>query len=313
VQRWQGLDDVPADWPRSVVTIGVFDGVHRGHRAIIGRAVERARRLGAPTVVVTFDPHPTEVVRPGTHPPLLSTLDHRVELLGAEGVEAVCVLAFTRDLAAHTPAEFAEQVLADRLHAIQVVVGENFRFGNRAAGDTQTLTELGATLGFEVDAVPLVSGTGGAWSSTYTRALVAAGDVGAAALSLGRPHRIEGVVVHGEKRGRELGFPTANLSLTPHAALPADGVYAAWLVLAPYTAAAQRLPAALSVGTNPTFDGVGRRAEVYALDRDDLELYGEHVAVDVVARLRPTVRFEDVAELQQQMQRDTDAARDLLR
>lgn len=312
MQRWQGLDDVPTDWPRSVVTIGVFDGVHRGHRAIIGRAVEHAQRLGVPAVVVTFDPHPSEVVRPGTEPPLLSTIDQRVELLGGLGVEAVCVLGFTRELAALTPEQFARQVLADRLHAVQVVVGQNFRFGNRAAGDTQTLAELGATLGFEVDPVELVAGTGGVWSSTYTRGLVAAGDMTAATASLGRPHRVEGVVVHGNKRGRELGFPTANLATTDHAAIPADGIYAAWVVRRPYTSVEQRLPAALSVGTNPQFDGVERRVEAYVLDRDDLDLYGEHMAIDVMERVRPTLKFDSVEELVAQMTRDVDGIRALL-
>ncbi len=313
MQRWQELEDVPTGWPRSVVTIGVFDGVHRGHRITIGRAVEHAQRLGVPAVVITFDPHPTEVVRPGTHPPMLCTLDHRVELLGSLGIEAVCVLPFTRELAAKTPEQFAHDVLADRLHAVQVVVGENFRFGNRAAGDTQTLAELGATLGFEVDPVPLVAGTGGVWSSTYTRALIAAGDVEQAAVSLGRPHRVEGVVVHGNKRGRELGFPTANIATTPHPAIPADGIYAAWVVRHPYTPLEQRMPAALSIGTNPQFDGVERRVEAYVLDRDDLDLYGEHLAVDVVARVRPTLKFTTVEALVAQMHEDVAEIRDHLR
>jgi riboflavin kinase/FMN adenylyltransferase len=304
VQRWQDLDDVPADWPRTVVTIGVFDGVHRGHRLIVGRAVEHAQRLGLPPVVVTFDPHPSEVLRPGTHPPLLCTLDQRVELLGMLGVEAVCVLTFTPEFAAQSPESFARAILTERLRAAQVVVGQNFRFGNRAAGDTQTLTELGAAYGFEVDVVGLIAGTGGVWSSTYTRALVAAGDVEAAALSLGRPHRIEGVVVHGDKRGRELGFPTANLATTAHAAIPADGIYAAWLVRRPYTSLEQRLPAALSIGTNPQFDGLARKVEAYVLDRDDLDLYGEHLVVDVMERVRPTLRFDSVDALIEQMRRD---------
>ncbi len=312
MQRWQGLDDVPRDWPRSVLTIGVFDGVHRGHREIVGRAVEHAQRLGLPPVAVTFDPHPTEVVRPGTHPPLLCTLDHRVELLGLLGVEAVCVLPFNREFATLSPRQFAGTVLVEQLHAVQVVVGENFRFGNRAAGDTQTLSELGAELGFEVDAVPLVAGTGGVWSSTYTRALVAAGDVESAALSLGRLHRLEGVVVHGDKRGRELGFPTANLATTAHAAIPADGIYASWLVRHPYTSLEQRLPAALSIGTNPQFDGVVRKVEAYVLDRDDLELYGEHVAIDLVSRLRPTLVFASVDALVTQMSTDVRQIREQL-
>lgn len=311
VQRWQGLESVPQDWPGSVVCIGVFDGVHRGHRSIVARAVDKGAQLRLPAVVVTFDPHPSEVLRPGTRPSMLSTLDHRVQLLASLGVGAVCVLPFTRELSALTPEEFVHHVLVDRLRTKAVVVGENFRFGHRAAGDTQTLTELGARYGFEVDPVPLLSGTGGAWSSTYVRALVAAGDVAAAASSLGRPHRVEGVVVHGDERGRDLGYPTANLAVTAHAAIPLDGVYAGWLVRDPY-GTAQALPAAISVGTNPTFDGQQRRVEAYVLDRDDLQLYDEAVAVDFTARIRPMVRFDGVEELVAQMGRDVEQARVLL-
>ncbi len=312
MQRWQGLDDVPADQVRSVVSIGVFDGVHRGHRAIISRAVQRARAIGAPTVVLTFDPHPSEVVRPGTHPPLLSTIDQRCALLAELGVDAVCVLAFTHDLAALSPKAFVEDVIVARFRAAAVVVGANFRFGHRAAGDTQTLAELGAVHGFVVDAEPLVAGDGGVWSSTYVRGLVGAGDVASARASLGRPHRVEGRVVHGDKRGRGLGYPTANLATTPHAAIPADGVYAAHVVVAPYTSLEQSFPAAISVGTNPTFDGVERRVEAYVLDRDDLELYGAHVAIDFVARIRGQEKFDDIAALVARMAVDVDEARRLV-
>ena len=312
MQRWQGLDDVPADQVRSVVSIGVFDGVHRGHRAIISRAVQRARTIGAPTVVLTFDPHPSEVVRPGTHPPLLSTIDQRCALLAELGVDAVCVLAFTHDLAALSPEAFVEDVIVARFRAAAVVVGANFRFGHRAAGDTETLAVLGAVHGFVVDAEPLVAGDGGVWSSTYVRGLVGAGDVASARASLGRPHRVEGSVVHGDKRGRGLGYPTANLATTPHAAIPADGVYAAHVVVAPYTSLEQSFPAAVSVGTNPTFDGVERRVEAYVLDRDDLELYGAHVAIDFVARIRGQEKFDDIAALVARMAVDVDEARRLV-
>jgi riboflavin kinase/FMN adenylyltransferase len=315
VQRWQGLDDVPVDWPRSVVAIGVFDGVHYGHRTVVGKAVELAHRLGTPSVVITFDPHPDEVVRPGTHPPLLSTMDHRCALLADLGVNAVCVLPFTRDLASMSPSEFVDHVLIERFHAVGVVVGENFRFGHRASGDPETLQELGRENGFTAEAVPLLAGQGGVWSSTYVRGLIQAGDVRNAAYSLGRPHRVEGTVVHGDHRGRELGYPTANLQTTPHAAVPADGVYAARLIVAPYTAHETVYPAAVSVGTNPTFDGRERRVEAYALDRTDLDLYGAHVAVDFVDRIRGQVRFEGehaLTELVAQMARDVAEARRLV-
>ena len=318
MQRWQGLDDVPADQPRSVVAIGVFDGVHYGHRAVVGRAVDHAHRLGAPSVVVTFDPHPDEVVRPGTHPALLSTIDHRCALLAELGVDAVCILPFSREMALLSPEAFVDEVLVSRFHARVVTVGENFRFGHRASGDPETLAELGVARDFTVDAEPLIAGEGGVWSSTYVRGLVRAGDVASAAYSLGRLHRIEGTVVHGDHRGRELGYPTANLATTPHAAVPADGVYAARLVVAPYTEHAARHPAAVSIGTNPTFDGAERRVEAHVIDlhgSEDLDLYGAHVALDFVDRIRGQIRFDGpdaLADLVAQMADDVDATRRLL-
>jgi riboflavin kinase / FMN adenylyltransferase len=324
VTRFDALAEVPSDWPACVVTIGVFDGVHRGHRELIAAARHESRRreeadggTGArvPVVAVTFDPHPNEVVREGTHPAMLATVDHRVELLHDAGADAVVVLPFTREFAALTPEEFAEQVLAQRLHALAVVVGANFRFGHRASGTTSTLAELGMTLGFSVVVVDLVRGPvdGGdvAWSSTYVRQCVMEGDVEAAAAVLGRPHRVTGEVVHGDHRGRELGFPTANLALAEHAAVPADGVYSGWLVRRPAAVEQQRWPAAISIGTNPTFDGEERRVEAYVLDRDDLDLYGETVAVEFQTRLRPTLRFDSVDALVEQMTADVDRARAL--
>jgi riboflavin kinase/FMN adenylyltransferase len=312
VEIWRALDEVPADQPPSVVAIGVFDGVHFGHRVVVGKAVDLGRELGAPVVVITFDPHPDEVVRPGTHPGLLSTVEQRCALLESLGVDAVCVVPFTRELAGMSAQDFVDHVLVDRFHARAVTVGENFRFGHRASGDTETLAELGRERGFVVDAEPLLAGEGGVWSSTYIRGLIRAGDVASAAYSLGRPHRVEGVVVHGDHRGRALGYPTANLETMPHSAIPADGVYAARLVLSPYTAQEQSLPAAVSVGTNPTFDGVERRVEAYALDRDDLDLYGAHVAIDLVARIRGMERFADVEALVARMALDVDEARRLV-
>ncbi|MFN8169454.1 MAG: bifunctional riboflavin kinase/FAD synthetase [Candidatus Nanopelagicales bacterium] len=311
MEIWRALDEVPADQPASVVAIGVFDGVHFGHRVVVGKAVGLGRELGAPVVVITFDPHPDEVVRPGTHPGLLSTVEQRCQLMAALGVDGVCVVPFTRELASMTPQDFVDHVLVDRFHARAVTVGENFRFGHRASGDTETLAELGRERGFVVDAEPLLAGEGGVWSSTYIRGLIRAGDVASAAYSLGRPHRVEGEVVHGDHRGRELGYPTANLATTPHAAVPADGVYAARLVLAPYTADEQSLPAAVSVGTNPTFDGVERRVEAYVIDREGLDLYGRHVAVDFLERIRGQERFDDVDALVARMAIDVDEARRL--
>jgi riboflavin kinase / FMN adenylyltransferase len=310
MHRWQGLDDVPDGWGSSVVTIGNFDGVHRGHQRVVGRATEIAAELRLPVVVVTFDPHPDEVVRPGSHPPFLSSVRRRAELLAGLGVDAVCVLPFTREFSQLGPDEFVHAVLVDRLHAARVVVGEDFRFGHRAAGDVALLGELGEKYEFTVEGVPLVTDDGVRVSSSEIRSLLAAGDVAGAARDLGRPHRVEGVVVRGRRRGRALGFPTANLETLPHTAIPADGVYAGWLTsLGPSGEELDRWPAAISVGTNPTFDERERSVEAYALDRDDLDLYGTHVAVDFVARLRGMERFESVDDLVAQMHRDVDAAR----
>ncbi|RKS77408.1 riboflavin kinase/FMN adenylyltransferase [Motilibacter peucedani] len=305
MQVWRGVDAVPASHGPSVVTIGVFDGVHRGHRAVVSEVVAHARSRGAAAVVVTFDPHPLEVLRPELAPKALTTVDHRAQLLGEVGVDAVLVLPFDRELAGWSPERFVDDVLVGALGAAEVVVGEDFRFGARAAGDITTLRALGAERGFEVTALAPVGDTGHRWSSTYVRDRVALGEMEVAARALSRPHRLEGPVTHGDKRGRELGFPTANLGVGPHAAIPADGIYAGWL-LRPATG--QRLPAAVSIGTNPTFDGVARRVEAYVLGFDDrpeeLDLYDEHVAVDFVTRIRDTVRFTSIEALVEQMHRD---------
>ncbi len=311
--RWQGLDDVPRGWGPSVVTIGVFDGVHLGHQRIVRRAADLGAQLGLPVVVVTFDPHPDEVVRPGKHPPVLGSARRRAELLAGLGVDAVCVLPFTREFSELGPDEFVHAVLVERLHAARVVVGEDFRFGYRAAGDVALLAELGEKYDFTAEGVPLLADNGVRISSSQIRERLAEGDVAAAARDLGRPHRVEGVVVRGHRRGRSLGFPTANLETLPHTAVPADGIYAGWLIsLDPAGRELERWPAAISVGTNPTFDGRVRTVEAYALDRDDLDLYGAHVGVDFVTRLRDTLKFASVAELVTQMRIDVDDARRLL-
>ncbi|WUI04426.1 bifunctional riboflavin kinase/FAD synthetase [Spirillospora sp. NBC_00431] len=311
MRRWNGLDEVPADGGRSVVTIGVFDGVHRGHQRIVGTAAEQARQRGLRSVVITFDPHPDEVVRPGTHPPLLATTGRRVELLEGLGTDAVVVVPFTLELSKMPPDEFVHQVLVDRLHAAHVIVGEDFRFGHRAKGNVALLRELGEKYDFTTEGLPLVA-NGDTISSTYIRQRLDAGDVEAAARALGRPHRVEGVVVRGHQRGRALGFPTANLETLPHTAIPADGVYAGWLVCDSERYPGFRWPAAISIGTNPTFEGAGERTvEAYALDRDDLDLYGEHMAVDFTARIRDTLKFDSVEALVEEMHRDVARAREI--
>ena len=227
--RWQGLNEVPAGWGESVVTIGEFDGVHRGHQHIVARAAELGREHGLPVVAITFDPHPDEVIRPGSHPPLLCSTRRRAELLAGYGVDAVCMLPFTLEFSRIDPDEFVRTVLVEKLHASAVVVGEDFRFGHKARGDVQLLDKLGEKYDYTVEGLPLLVLDGVTISSTAIRALLDAGDVAEAARLLGRPHRVEGVVVRGHQRGRQLGFPTANVESPPHTAIPADGIYAGWL------------------------------------------------------------------------------------
>jgi riboflavin kinase / FMN adenylyltransferase len=314
VYRWYGLDDVPAGWGRCVVTIGEFDGVHRGHQRIVERAARAGKERGLPVVVITFDPHPDEVIRPGSHPPLLCSARRRAELLAGLGADAVLVLPFTLEFSRLDPGEFVRTVLVDRLHAAMVAVGEDFRFGHKAAGDVPLLAKLGEKYEFTTEGIPLLGADGARISSTSIRDLLAAGDVAAAAKALGRPHRVEGVVVRGHQRGRALGFPTANLETPPHTAIPADGIYAGWLAsLDEAGRDVERWPAAISIGSNPTFGEGERTVEAYALDRTDLDLYGMHAAIDFTARLRGTLRFDSVDALVEQMRRDVDQARELTR
>ncbi len=229
VYHWHGLAGVPSDCGQCVAAIGVFDGVHRGHQRVIARAGEIARSRNLPVVVITFDRHPDEVVRPGSHPPFLSTSRRRAELFAGLGADAMCVLPFTLEFSRMSPDEFVRGILAERLHVATVVVGENFRFGHRALGDVPLLAHLAEKYDFTAEAVPLLAMDSMTISSSYIREQLAVGDVDGAARALGRPHRVEGVVVRGQMRGRGLGFPTANLDTPPHTATPADGVYAGWL------------------------------------------------------------------------------------
>ncbi len=306
MQRWRGYDAAPSGWGRSAITIGVFDGVHRGHQEIIGHTVKRARDLGVQSVVVTFDPHPAEVVRPGSHPAVLTEPARKAELIEALGADVLCVIPFTPEFSRLPAEQFVHDVLVEHLHAALVVVGENFRFGHKAAGDEALLARLGRTFGFGVEDTPLIANDGTVFSSTYIRACVDAGDVVDAAAALGRPHRVEGVVVRGDQRGRELGFPTANLLCSRYAAIPADGVYAAWLVRR-----SQRHMAAVSIGTNPTFSGRERRVEAYALDFDG-DLYGERLAVDFVAWLREMRSYDGLEPLTAQISQDVTDTRTVL-
>ncbi|MCL3837438.1 bifunctional riboflavin kinase/FAD synthetase [Aeromicrobium duanguangcaii] len=306
---WKAVDGAPATTVPgpSAVTIGNFDGVHLGHQSLL--AATRAAAGDATTVAITFDPHPVAIFAPERAPKRLTTVERRIELLHQHGADHVRVLNFTPEMASWSPDEFVRAVILDQCHAKAVVVGEGFRYGSRASGSIETLQESGRQNGFTA-AESALAGDGVAFSSTRAREAVAAGEMERAAEILGRPHEVEGIVVEGDRRGRELGFPTANVPVDDSYAVPPDGVYAAWLVLADGT----RLPAATSIGTNPTFEGViGRRVESYVLDREDLDLYGRSVRVEFVARLREMVAYESLEALVEQMHRDVTAARAALR
>jgi riboflavin kinase/FMN adenylyltransferase len=321
VQRWRGQDEIPTDWGRCVLTIGVFDGVHRGHAELIARAVKTGRSRGVPTVLMTFDPHPMEVVFPGSHPAQLTTLTRRAELAEESGVDVFLVMPFTSDFMKLTPDRYIHELLVERLHVIEVVVGENFTFGKKASGNVDLLRRAGDRFGFAVEAMSLVAEHHQTetltFSSTYIRSCVDAGDVVAAAEALGRPHRVEGVVVRGEGRGKVLGFPTANVAPPMYSAIPADGVYAAWFTVlgrGPMMGTVipgERYQAAVSVGTNPTFSGRTRTVEAFVLDTA-ADLYGQHVAVDFIARIRGQMKFDSVGDLIAAMDADTDKARKIL-
>jgi riboflavin kinase/FMN adenylyltransferase len=307
MERWRGVDAIPDGWGRCVLTIGVFDGLHRGHQELVHACVSKARELGLPAVLMTFDPHPSEVVRPGSHPAELITLRRKAELAAELGIDAILVLPFTPVIAATDPETFVYDIIVKKLHAAAVMVGENFRFGYRNAGDVALLRQLGSKFGFTTQGVGLVSKDTLTVSSTLIRASVDAGDVHAAAEALGRPHRVEGIVVHGEGRGgTELGYPTANLDVVPHGAIPADGVYAGWFLLGD-----RRSQTAISIGSNPTFSGRVRTVEAFVLDEGG-NFYGRRVALDFVERLRGMVKYEGVEALIEQIGRDVEQTREVL-
>lgn len=314
MHRWTDPSATPEALRPCVLTLGNFDGVHRGHRAVVAALVEAGHRLDLPAVAVTFDPHPVAVLRPDEAPELITPGPQRDELLADTDLDGLLVLDFTAEFARQTPEEFVRSVFVDALGARCVVVGRDTRFGYRNSGDVDTLRELGERFGFEVVALDDV-GEGERFSSSVVRRALADGDVAEAARVLGRPHRVVGTVVHGNHRGRELGFPTANLSADSLGLVPLEGVYAGWLTRLdlPDDATDRTMPCAVSVGTNPTFDTQDRRTvEAYVLDRDDLDLYGETVMVELTAHIRPTLRFESIEELTEAMTQDVARCRELL-
>lgn len=292
------VDAVP-----SAVTIGNFDGVHRGHRTLVHRAVDAALRNGLRSVVITFEPHPAAVLRPGSEPPRLQSLEQRLEALEDLGVELTLVLAFTQELSALTADEFVAQVLVEGVGAATVVVGTNFRYGHRAAGDIVHLSEAGERHGFAVEAVGLLALDGDQVSSSAIRRAVADGEVEAAARGLGRPFALRGEVVAGDGRGRTIGIPTANLAVDTSVVVPADGVYAGRVTLDGVS-----YPAVTNVGQRPTFEGTGTTVETHLLDAE-VTLYGRVIEVTFEHRLRGERRFDGPDELVQQIHDDIARAR----
>lgn len=315
---WNSLDEVPTDLPRTVVTLGNFDGVHRGHREVLRRVVELARARDALAVAVTFTPHPRAVHHPEVpHVDIISP-EQRVVLLDEAGLDAVLLQRYTLEFADQSPEEFVRGMLVHGLHAAVVVVGHDVRFGRGNTGDVAEMVRLGARYGFDVEAVEEFPAEHGAeperrCSSTWVREALAAGDVAQAAAVLGRHHVLTGEVVHGFARGRELGFPTANLETDVQGMIPADGVYAGWV----HDAHGGVWPAAISIGSNPTFEDVSRVVEAHVIDRhdervEDFDLYGQHIEVEFVARLRGMVAYEGVEKLVAQITQDVDEARAIL-
>lgn len=296
----------PAD---SVVTIGVFDGVHRGHHALIDRARHLAREHGLRGVAVTFDRHPMEVVRPGSQPRYLQTLDRKVTALLAEGLDLVHVVTFDYEFSQQSAEEFIQRTLAGPVRARRVVVGVNFRFGHGAEGDVAVLADWGAQLGFEVEGVALQQVDGVEISSSEIRDRIARGEVEWAREGLGRPHVLEGAVVKGEARGHTIGFPTANIEVDDRMQIPANGVYAGHAVVLGGDGTLH--PAVANIGQRPTFGGEHVTVEAHLLDAD-LDLYGEHLGLAFEHRLRDERRFAGIDELKAQITADIVRARELL-
>ena len=305
---YTSLADVPADFGPSAVTIGKFDGLHTGHRSVLGAVREAANVAGLTSTVLTFDRNPLSVLAPERCPEALVSNEQKRELLADAGIDATVMLHFDRAFSTQSPEQFVQNILVDALHAGIVFVGADFKFGAHGAGNVALLQRLGSALGFQVRVVEVMSLDGThRVSATRIRQLLTAGDVAAAARLLGRPHAVRGTVIRGEQRGRALGFPTANLSPRLEGFIPADGVYGGWL-----TVDAVRLPAAISVGNNPTFDGVPeRQVEAHVLDRD-LDLYGKTVEVSFVSRIRGMEKFTGVESLIAQIGRDVSQVRELL-
>ena len=304
----RGAHERPSEQRPTVCTVGMFDGVHRGHGMLFDRVLNEAKALDARSGVVTFDPHPLAELAPAKAPCMLTTLDQRLRLFEGAGFDVALVLPFDEELAALSPERFARAALVEELNVCKILVGEDFRFGHDRAGDVSTLREIGKKDGFDADAVGLLEGDEGKISSSDVRLLLGSGQVEGAAVLLGRPYRLWGTVVEGDRRGRDLGFPTANIAPHPQACLPGNGVYAGWWV-----SEAGRLPAAINVGVRPTFRSDDKRlCEVHVLDFEG-DLYGATGEVEFAAYLRPELKFDSAEALIEQMRSDVSDARRRLR
>jgi riboflavin kinase/FMN adenylyltransferase len=316
VHRWTDPAHTPDELSPCVATFGNFDGVHLGHKAVLSRLVAEGSERGLPAVAVTFDPHPAALFHREKGLPLITPDAQRDELLADTGIDGLLVLDFTHEFAQQTAEEYIRHTFVETLQARAIVVGEDTQgFGRGYTGDVGTLRELGEALGFDVVVLEdLGDEVDPRWSSSAVRHHLAGGEVADAARILGRPHKVVGTVVHGAHRGRDLGYPTANLSQDALGLVPSDGVYAGWLTrldLEP-SDVQRTLPAAISVGTNPTFDGTVRTVEAYVLDRDDLDLYDERVSVEFVEHIRPTLRFDSIEDLLAAMAGDIEQCRRVL-
>ncbi len=310
VDVWRDDETFPRPAAGSAVTIGAYDGVHRGHQLVIGEVRRVARERGLRSVVVTFDRHPASVVRPESAPKQLTDPDQELELLAKTGVDATLVIHFDEARSKEPAEEFVHEILVGALNAKTIVVGEDFHFGHQRRGNNALLTQMGATLGFTVDGMDLLqAGPEGAVSSTAIRAALAAGDLPAAHAMLGRPHEVRGVVGHGDERARDLGFRTANVAIADDVLLPKDGIYAGWYER-PDGAVH---PTAISLGRRPTFYEFADSSllEAHLLDFEG-DLYGEHAKVRFVERLRDELKFGAVEDLVVQMGRDVERAREAL-
>lgn len=314
MRRYSSLGDLPLGGPRRVLAIGTFDGVHLGHQAIIGRAIEIARERGLPAMALTFEPQPIAVLRPDLRTTVLTCVELKARLIERLGVDELLVVPFTRAFSRIRAERFAEMLATPPIGADAVVVGENFRFGHGGAGTAAMLRQFGRSRALRVESPPMVtSADGKPISSTRIRRLVAQGQVAAVTPLLGRPHSVEGTVVPGDARGREIGVPTANLSVRADAALPGRGVYAGRALLT----GGARSPAAINIGVAPTFTAgqvaPPQRLEAFLLDWEGGDLYGQAMRIEFLERLRDERRFDSPAELTAQIAQDVERTREAAR